>query len=112
MTARKNVKKYLIYPENKFKGYWDLFMTFILLITCMETPYIIAFIPEEPMSLRIFNYAIDGLFFVDIIVIFNTVYYDNDITIIDNHKEIAINYLKGWFAVDLLAILPIDVILQ
>lgn len=86
MTARKNVKVCLIYPENKYKGYWDLFMTFILLITCMETPYIIAFIPDEPLSLKIFNYVIDGLFFLDIIAIFNTVYYDNDITVIDNHK--------------------------
>ena len=86
-------------------------MTFILLITCMQTPYIIAFVPDEPLGLKIFNYAIDGLFFVDIIVIFNTVFYDNDITVVDNHKAIAINYLRGWFMVDLLAIIPIDVIL-
>ena len=111
MTARQNVKVCLIYPENKFKGYWDLFMTFILLITCMETPYIIAFIPDEPLSLKIFNYVIDGLFFLDIIAIFNSVYYDNDITVIDNHKQIAINYFKGQFAVDFFSILPIDIIL-
>ena len=78
----------------------------------METPYIIAFIPNEPLGLSIFNYMIDGLFFLDIIAIFNTVYYDNDITMVDDRKLIAINYIKGWFFVDVLAIMPIDIILQ
>ena len=32
-----------------------------------------------------------------------------DFETIDSHKEIAILYLKGWFWIDLLAILPIQV---
>jgi maltodextrin utilization protein YvdJ len=37
------MKEYLIYPNNKYKGWWDLFMTFVLLMTCVLTPLNIAF---------------------------------------------------------------------
>lgn len=111
MTARKNVKKWLIYPEDKYKTWWDLFMTFILLLTCIMTPYIIAFLPKEPLGIQIMNYIVDTLFLIDIVVIFFTAYYDEDVKIIDNRKKIARNYAKGWFIIDLLAIIPIDVIL-
>jgi hypothetical protein len=35
MTRRMNKVPYLIYPENKWKGIWDLFMTLVLVITCI-----------------------------------------------------------------------------
>jgi hypothetical protein len=31
-TARKNIKKYLIYPEDQFKGKWDLWITLYSLL--------------------------------------------------------------------------------
>jgi hypothetical protein len=43
MTVRKDEKPFIIYPENKFKGIWDLFMTVVLIITCVSTPLSIAF---------------------------------------------------------------------
>ena len=43
MTKREVEKPYIIYPENKKKGVWDLFMTFILVLTCVMTPLSIAF---------------------------------------------------------------------
>lgn len=43
MTKRANRKKFLIYPESRFKMWWDLFMTLILLMTCIMTPLDIAF---------------------------------------------------------------------
>ena len=45
---------------------------------------------------------------MDIFVIFNSAYYDNDVDIIDNRKTIAYNYIQGWFIVDVLAIVPFD----
>lgn len=38
MTFRPNSKKYVIYPENKNKGLWDLFITIVLLISCILIP--------------------------------------------------------------------------
>ena len=47
MTEYGNKKFCIIYPENTKKGYWDLFITLILLISCFSTPYIIAFSDAE-----------------------------------------------------------------
>ena len=35
MTRRENRNTTIIYPENKAKGIWDLFMTLVLVITCI-----------------------------------------------------------------------------
>ena len=36
-------KRFMIYPDNHKKEVWDLFMTIILLISCVVTPVEIAF---------------------------------------------------------------------
>jgi hypothetical protein len=41
-------------------------------------------------------------------VIFNTAFYDEDVELIDDRKDIAASYIQGWFVVDLLAIIPFD----
>lgn len=56
--------------------------------------------------------CVDILFGIDIIVIFNTAYYDLEVELIDDRKEIAKFYLSGWFTIDLLAIIPFDRIMN
>jgi hypothetical protein len=114
MTYRENRKDWIIYPESKFKSAWDLFMTIVLLTTCILTPLDIAFsmevnsdIFDNPVSL-----AIDIFFFFDILIIFNTAFYTVDMDLIDIRKDIAKIYLKGWFSIDLIAIIPFDTILN
>jgi hypothetical protein len=51
---------------------------------------------------------VDGVFLIDIIIIFNTAFYDNDFKIIENRKIIAKKYLSGWFTIDIVAIIPFD----
>jgi hypothetical protein len=49
----------------------------------------------------------DILFFLDVILTFNTAILDDtNWTIEDNYKTIAITYLKSWFVVDLLSSFP------
>jgi hypothetical protein len=49
----------------------------------------------------------DILFFIDVILTFNTVILDdNNWKIKDNRKFIAISYLKTWFAVDIISCFP------
>lgn len=40
---RKKMKPCIVYPDDVRKNYWDLFMTFVLLITCLITPWHISF---------------------------------------------------------------------
>ena len=46
------------------------------------------------------------------IVIFNSAFYTDDFVIIDNRKDIAIAYLKGWFLCDIISIIPFDTIFE
>ena len=74
------------------------------------TPLSIAFNDIEnvdPQS-QVIDYIIDSLFLIDIFVIFNTAYYNDDSEIIDDRKEIASAYARWWFMIDLLAIIPFD----
>lgn len=87
-------------------------MTFVLIITCIQTPLNIAFEDIDPGNRDYFSiyldFVIDILFLIDIIVIFNTAFYDDDVEVIDNRKAIAVAYIQGWFMVDVLAIIPFD----
>lgn len=66
----------------------------------------------EPTRWKAIQTTIDFLFFVDMILIFNSAFYDDDFKVVDKRKTIAVTYLKSWFFVDLLAMLPFDLILQ
>ena len=103
---------WVIPSNNKFKIAWDLWIMFVLLFTTAIIPLRLAFIEEEVRSWNIFFYAIDGLFAVDIVLWFFTSYVDTQHVEVVSHKKIAKNYLKSWFIIDLVSILPIDVMLS
>jgi hypothetical protein len=51
------------------------------------------------------------MFAIDTVLIFNTAFYDDNWELIDSRKLIAITYMKGWFLIDILAIVPFDLII-
>ena len=89
-------------------------MTFVLIFTCVMTPLSIAFndIDKTEPDSHTLDYIIDFLFGIDIFVIFNSAYYNDDSEIVDDRKQIACSYLKGWFIIDLLAIIPFDQVIN
>lgn len=102
----------LLYPEDRAKMHWDLLITLVLVVSCMTTPYRIAFGEvDEPLGWDVLSVVIDSLFLIDIIVIFNSAYYDEEFVIVENRKKIAKAYLSSWFVIDALAIVPFDIIL-
>ena len=56
--------------------------------------------------------ALDILFTIDVVLTFNTAIFDSNYNIIDNRWAIAKIYLQGWFIIDLIGILPIDIIMS
>ena len=109
MRARKEKVNFLLYPEDNIKENWDFFILVILIISCITTPYRIAFGDiNEPLGWKMLNVTCDSLFFLDILVIFNSGFYDNNFHIVENRKIIAREYFKSWFLIDLLAILPFE----
>lgn len=105
-------KPWIIYPEDKFKTVWDIFQSFVLLLSCILTPFNLAFADEveEYLWYTYFNYSIDVTFLLDIIVIFNCAV-EVELNIEDKRFEIALIYLKGWFLIDLLSILPFELMI-
>lgn len=56
------------------------------------------------------NQMTDLMFLFDIIIIFNSAFYDEDFNLVQDRKSIAILYIQTWFFIDLLAIMPFDLI--
>ena len=85
-------------------------MSLVLIFTCAITPYRLAFTEDDTLEWKIINYSVDLIFLIDMILIFNTAFYDEDFKMISHRGLIAIEYFKGWFIIDLLAIFPIGLI--
>ncbi len=81
-------------------------------ITSLITPYHVAFYDSSSAAWLAVESAIDLIFFVDIVFSFVTVYYTEYEEVVDRRRTIACNYLKLWFLVDLVSILPIHHILE
>ena len=50
------------------------------------------------------------MFLIDIVIIFNAAYEDEDFNMIDDRKVIATTYIKSWFFIDIFAIVPFHLI--
>ena len=68
----------MFYPEDSCLGYWTIFMTLVLLTTCFVTPWKIAFSDEADYNWEIINTIIDFCFAIDMVIIFNTAFYDEE----------------------------------
>ena len=102
---------YLIYPEDSFKElFWDVLLSLILLLTCILTPFTLAFSDQvsEIEWYVALEWTIDALFLIDIFINFNTAYYRDDFEMETDRRVIAYNYVTGWFFVDFISILPFD----
>ena len=80
-------------------------------VNCFQIPYNVAFgdVEEENPVLDVFNGMIDFFFMLDVFINFRTSYYiEATGTEIFDLKEIATNYIKSRFWVDLLASIPFD----
>ena len=90
---------------------WELIVIVLAVYSSIVLPLDIAFKPPSLQDLRItiFNYFIDFMFFIDIVITFRTTQV-NLMTgdTISDPKEIARNYLKGKFWIDMLSTIPLD----
>ncbi|KAM3146799.1 hypothetical protein pb186bvf_000953 [Paramecium bursaria] len=102
-------QKYVIYPDSDFKTTWNILLIMMLLLTAIITPFSVCFIDGTDLN---FWFAIDIIFdsfyFFDMCINFISAYNDEEQNVIDDHRMIVKNYLKGWFLIDFTANLPIN----
>ncbi|TNN17263.1 Potassium/sodium hyperpolarization-activated cyclic nucleotide-gated channel 4, partial [Schistosoma japonicum] len=106
--------KWIIHPCSNFRFYWNVIMLVLLMANLIMLPVIISFFNDDlPGNWLIFNSISDTLFILDIIVNFRTGIIRNDFVddIILDPTEIAREYLKTWFILDLISSIPMDYVL-
>jgi hypothetical protein len=84
----------------------------MLLYTATITPFRIAFFEYDDTLWVSLDSIVDVIFAVDIFSNFFYAYYDDDYNLITDRKRISRNYLFSWFLIDVVAVIPISLILQ
>lgn len=99
--------KFLFYPETTFKKYWNFLVFLLIFYVFIGMPWVIAFENGLPWTgIFIFEVIVDFLFFVDILITFNSAYIGKDKQLVESRSEIAKSYVKGMFFLDLISIVP------
>mmetsp|Transcript_35969 Transcript_35969/g.32354 ORF Transcript_35969/g.32354 Transcript_35969/m.32354 type:complete len:181 (+) Transcript_35969:503-1045(+) len=100
--------KGVIFPDDAFKGVWEIIIAVNLLYTAIFIPYQLAFLEDDILWVNILSYISDIIWALDIILNFLFAYEDKDDNLVYSHKKIALNYVTGWFIIDLLSVFPFE----
>ena len=105
-------KRWIIHPLNSAKSAWDLLIFFAVALSLLSTSIVVCFDVPKTYEYILSTWVIDALFFIDIIVVSRTAYFNEDEELVTVPHLIFFRYLKGWFFVDLLSSIPFDDILD
>ena len=101
---------WIILPDNPYKKMWDLIIAFLILYSAIITPYEIAF--HDSNKVKWFDIFMDIVLALDIVLTFFSAYTDDEENLVKNHRKIINSYLRSWFVVDIISILPISYIIS
>ena len=100
----------MFHQDSQFKFGWDIMMTALLLVICFCMPIHLAFKNEDNYWCWSY-FSIDTLFVVDIVfTFFTTIPEREEEEELTDRKQIAKEYLTGWFFIEFVAIIPVDII--
>eukprot|EP00929_Paragymnodinium_shiwhaense_P092149 TRINITY_DN52022_c0_g2_i1.p1 TRINITY_DN52022_c0_g2~~TRINITY_DN52022_c0_g2_i1.p1 ORF type:complete len:843 (-),score=160.40 TRINITY_DN52022_c0_g2_i1:373-2901(-) len=107
--------KWLLNPEQSpFLERWDVVSMVVLSFVAVVTPFEVCFVKDTPVDWLFFvNRGVDLVFLVDIFLQFFTMYpvaAAGGTMMEYRHHKIILRYLRTWFAIDFVSILPFDTI--
>ncbi|BES94440.1 Hypothetical protein NTJ_07250 [Nesidiocoris tenuis] len=119
------IEKWTVLHYSPFKAVWDWIILLLVMYTAIFTPYVAAFLLNEPDyntkksnktnymddPLVIIDLIVDVTFIIDIGINFRTTYVNKNDEVVSHPAKIAVNYLRGWFLIDLVAAIPFDLLL-
>uniref|UniRef100_A0A0R3T9N2 Ion_trans domain-containing protein n=1 Tax=Rodentolepis nana TaxID=102285 RepID=A0A0R3T9N2_RODNA len=90
---------------------WDWLIVLCTFYFAIMVPYNAAFHRDgNERYLRTLDMIIEVLFIIDILLNFRTTFVSKSGHVVHRSKEIALNYIRGWFILDLIAAVPFDII--
>jgi hypothetical protein len=90
---------------------WEAISVVLLLYTALFTPFEIAFLETKMNAIYVLNRVVDFGFFVDLTINFRLAYLDKKSrTFVLDSGRIIRHYLRGWFVLDAVTLIPWDVI--
>uniref|UniRef100_A0A1I8HWC0 Potassium voltage-gated channel protein eag n=1 Tax=Macrostomum lignano TaxID=282301 RepID=A0A1I8HWC0_9PLAT len=94
-----------------FKTTWDWIILILTGYTAVMVPFNVAFKNKtmDDVAFLVLDSIVDVVFFIDIVLNFHTTFVGPNGEVISDPSVIRVNYLKGWFVIDLLSCLPYDV---
>ena len=98
--------------DGRFKFTWDHIQLLLMIYVVTLVPWKICFVEDGEFPLwEYFDYFIDFLFVIDLVLNFFTPIMRKE-RIIFSHKAIALSYLKLWFWIDFLSVFPFNLLLS
>lgn len=103
---------FVIRPDKALKTIWDLYILFLLLYVALISVYVYSFLGIlGPNSVWFWiERVLDVSFFADIVLLLFTAYEKPNGTYEVDRKKIRHRYFRKWFAVDLIATVPWDIV--
>eukprot|EP00937_MAST-01D_sp_MAST-1D-sp2_P004715 g4715.t1 len=110
-------RRRVIRPDTPAMEKWDLVMITMLGFVALLTPFEISLLRLElqtqaGIALFTVNRIVDVVFLTDMALNFFLMYPapKNVGGLVKDHRQIVMHYLKGWFFIDLLSIIPFDLL--
>ena len=104
-------KRCILNPRSAFMGYWDGFIFACLIFTAIFTPYEVAFTETDVCTAMFYvNRLVDISFITDMVLQFFKPFSasEKEGVWVTDLREIALFYVKGWFWIDLVSVVPYD----
>lgn len=105
----------IILPNSRTRTIWDSLQILFVVYVALVLPFRLGFsvVPEVGSVGWWLELIVDLYFMVDIVLNFRFfAYEDHDRSVIDDPRKIRRHYLRSWFIVDLVSVLPISYIMQ
>ncbi|XP_043496426.1 potassium voltage-gated channel subfamily H member 8 isoform X1 [Polistes fuscatus] len=106
-TSAIKKSQFIISHYGGFKSCWDWLILLATFYVAIIVPYNASFINIDRPTM-VSDVVVEALFIFDILLNFRTTYVSRKGEVVSNSKSIALNYMKTWFVVDLVAALPFD----
>ncbi|CAL8070803.1 unnamed protein product [Calicophoron daubneyi] len=104
--------RFILLHYSIVKIIWDWLILICTFYIAIMVPYNAAFsLDTDGKDLLVCDIIVEILYIVDILLSFITTYVSKSGQVVYETRAIALNYLKGWFLLDLVAAIPFDIIL-